>query len=145
MRIPIIIAITASVAVSGCRFLEWHGLGTNDDHREEWASRSDGDYSFVMNRGCFCFPAGVFDVEVVDYAIVSMVNVNSGDSVSSDYFEYVHTIEQMFDLIEEAEKDADRFSVAYAREGYPSKISIDWIEQAADDEIWYSLSDVVIR
>lgn len=134
-----------SIGLTGCRFVGWPGFETNDDHREKWSARSSGDYTFVMNRGCFCFPAGVFDVEVVDYAIVSMVNVNSGESVPPENFEYVHTIEQMFDLIEQAEKDADRFSVEYAREGYPTMISIDWIERAADDEIWYSVSDVVIR
>ena len=145
MRLLVLWCFVATATLSGCRLFGWGGFSENDDHRDEWASRSNGTYSFVMNRGCFCIPAGLFEVEVVDYEIRSMVQVHSREPVDSTYFEYVHTIEQLFDLIDQARREgADKLEVEYAREGYPTLVSIDWIELAADDELFYGISDVVI-
>jgi len=84
-------------------------------------------------------------VNVVNYEIRSMVNSYSGESVDSTHFEYVHTIEQLFDLIDEArEEGAHKLEVEYAREGYPAVVNIDWIENAVDDEIYYGISDVEV-
>ena len=144
MRILLPGLFVACATLSGCQLFGWGGFGINDNHRDEWASRSNGTYSMVMTRGCFCFPAGEFEVKVVDYKISSMINTRTGESVDSTLFEYVHTIEQLFDLIDEARKGADKLEVEYAREGYPKLVSVDWIELAADDEIYYGISDVTI-
>ena len=45
-------------------------------------------------------------------------------------------------MIERAEKDADEFLVEYAKEGYPTLISIDWIKEAVDDEMYFQISAV---
>jgi hypothetical protein len=145
MRKETLVGLSAALVFAGCRFLGWHGSTSNDDYRQEWASRSDGDYSFVMNRGCFCYPAGRFRVEVENYFVVEMIDLDRGGTVDSTAWENVHTIEQMFDLIDDAEREADVLKVSYAPEGYPTEIQIDWWEEAVDDELWYGVSEVELR
>lgn len=145
MRILLSGLFVACATLSGCQLIGWGDYGTNDSHRDEWASRSNGTYSLLMTRSCFCIPAGEFEVNVVDYHIRSMVNTSSGESIDPTYFEFVHTIEQLFDLIDEARrKGAHKLEVEYAREDYPTVVNIDWIENAVDDEIYYRISQVAI-
>jgi hypothetical protein len=45
------------------------------------------------------------------------------------------------ELNQAREKNADRAEAAYAADGHPERITIDWLENAIDDEALYVISD----
>lgn len=141
---PLILTLTAATLAAGCQLLGFGGQD-EDDHRKVWASKNDGSYSYVLNRGCFCWPAGEFQVQVIDYRVVNAYDVLRQQPLDTTLYQYVETIEDMFDLIDRArEQHADELRVEYSRDGYPKTLAIDWFKQAADDEIYLSVSDVRI-
>ena len=58
--------------------------------------------------------------------------------------EYFETIDDMFDMIVDAEKNADRLEVEYSVHGYPSSIDIDWIQDAVDDEMLLTVEELTL-
>jgi hypothetical protein len=132
--------------LTGCQLLGISPFEGQIDHERVWNARSNGDYSYLVDRYCFCIPSGRFRIDVVDYEIQSVVYAESGEAIDSGEWEYIHTIEQMFELIAEAEaRRASKVDVEYSRRGYPKTIDIDWIEEAADDEIYYQVLEVTLR
>ncbi len=129
---------------SGCRVLgpDDPRLNEGEDHRETWNAFQDGTYHFLMNRSCFCVISGEHFVQVIDREISVAVNTWSNEEVEGEHLQYVETIDDLFNMIERAEKDADEFLVEYAKEGYPTLISIDWIKEAVDDEMYFQISAV---
>lgn len=139
------VSLVASMALSGCQFLGFGGPDENETHRERWARQHEGSYSYVLTRGCFCALGGTYWVQVVDYEVATVIETYSQQPVDSTMFEYVETIEDLFDLIDEArDGNADELHVEYARKGYPKVVNIDWIRQAVDDEMFMSVSEVLI-
>ena len=50
-------------------------------------------------------------------------------------YDDIHTIEKTFKYLERANTVADHMTVGYdLTYGFPTRISIDWIERAVDDE-----------
>jgi hypothetical protein len=140
--IPLIVAATL---LPGCRLLGFEGFGGDDDYREKWARQHDGDYSYVLTRGCFCALGGTYWVQVVDYEVAVVIETYSQQPVDSTMFEYIETIEDMFDLIDRArEEGADELHVEYAPEGYPKVTNIDWYREAVDDEMFMGISEVIV-
>lgn len=81
-------------------------------------------------------------MQVIDREVSVAVNTWNNEEVEGEHLQYVETIDDLFDMIERAEKDADEFLVEYAIEGYPTLISIDWIKEAVDDEMYFQISAV---
>jgi len=143
MRLFVLILAAAAV-VSGCQLLGFEG-GDDDDHRDIWASKNDGSYSYVLNRGCFCWPAGNYWVQVEDYKVQTVINTHTQEPLDSTLFAEIETIEDMFDLIDRARSEgADELDVEYSKDGYPTSITIDWYKQAVDDEMYLGVSEVII-
>ena len=129
----------------GCQILgpDDPRLEDSESHRENWDSFQDGTYSYNINRGCFCAVAGEHFVQVQNGEVIEAFNVWRNEPVPREHFQYLETIEDLFDLILEAEAEADEFSVEYAEQGYPSSISIDWIKGAVDDEMVIQVHNVL--
>ncbi|MEU9735072.1 DUF6174 domain-containing protein [Streptomyces sp. NPDC048002] len=54
----------------------------------------------------------------------------------------VPTIGDLLDEVERArEENADQAEVAHAADGHPERITLDWMENAIDDEALYVISD----
>jgi len=141
----ILVLAVGLTALPGCRVLGPDDEPTLDTrpHRVRWAAHSDGTYSFRLLRGCFCVPSGAMRVTVVDGEVISAVREADNEPVPEEQLEWVESIEDLFDAIDRARTEgADRLEAAYAREGYPTRIFIDWIEGAVDDEMRYEVSAV---
>lgn len=112
--------------------------------RAQWASESPATYSFVFRRSCFCGTEFVRAVRIVvaDGTVVSAVFADDGSPIQTPLAE-VPTIPDLFDEIEAAiASRADRMDVAYDEAyGYPVDVSIDFIEQAIDDEMFFQVSE----
>lgn len=144
MRI-LLVPVLMFVMAAGCQLFGFDPWGDSTQHRERWARQHDGDYSYQLHRGCFCFPAGQFRVQVVDLKVVDVYDLTRDMPLDPQAYEHVETIEEIFDVIDEArEGNPDEFSVEYARTGYPKSVSIDWFINAADDELYLAVSDVKI-
>jgi len=133
------------ILLSGCQTVGPDGPGSDlDTNREAWEAFSDGTYHFVLMRGCFCIHAGEFRVQVVDGDVTEAVGGFENQRVPASDLQYIESIDDIFDMIERAEGEADEMEVEYSDNGYPTLVSIDWIKQAVDDEMILEISDVVL-
>lgn len=111
--------------------------------RARWALTNADDYVFDLQRSCFCASDFVRPVriEILDGIVSSAVYVDTGDPIPPPLTS-VPTIEDLFDEIRDA-LDGSAFSVVADYDpgmGYPINVSIDYIENAIDDEMAFSVS-----
>ena len=129
----------------GCQILgpEENASGDLSAKQAAWSEWSGGTYSFVVFRGCFCVWEGAVWIQVVDQEITAAFWTERNEPVPPEHFNELHTIDELFDMIQRAEREADEIEVEWADEGYPSRVFIDWIEEAIDDELFLEISSVV--
>ncbi len=110
--------------------------------KNKWEALAVDSYSYTFQISCFCRREATLPkaVQVVDGKIVKV------DGASYDEYEHwgIQTIDQLFDLIEEAEKDkVHRLEAEYDPDkGYPSSVYIDRDLMMADEEMGYYVSDL---
>ena len=118
------------------------------NNRAKWQDAKVNHYRFQLGVGCFCPVGGIMPmtVEVKGEEIVSIVDVNgnafpSTDPMSEFILGYA-TIDRIFsELDSDAVREADRLTVTYdSAYGFPAEVAIDFIELAADDELYLSVS-----
>lgn len=112
-------------------------------NQKTWDEFNDGTYSFLLNRGCFCAFAGPIWIQVIDNDVTFAQITWSNEPVPTEHLDEIETIDDIFDMIERAEKEADDLHVEYSTNGYPSVVNIDWIKEAVDDEMFLEISNVV--
>lgn len=117
-------------------------------NQSKWQDADIAHYRFQLGVGCFC-PVGdimPLTVEVQDGEIVSIADVNGNDYPSTDPMsEFIlkyATIDRIFsELGSEPVREADKLTVSYdPTYGFPVEVAIDYIELAADDELYLSVS-----
>jgi len=127
------------------------GFGQGDElsrNRQKWQDANFTHYRFQLTVGCFCPFGGQnpFTVEVQHGEVISMLNTNGetvsdADPMNEFIFKYA-TIDRLFsELDSDSIQGADKITVTYdPAYGFPSEISIDFIELATDDELYLSVS-----
>jgi hypothetical protein len=125
------------------------GIGQSDFSRnqQKWQDANISHYRFNLFVGCFC----VFSqdmpliIEVKDGEIVSMEyqTGNPLDDGNREYFSKFATIDRLFSELEvDLAGEADEVTVTYdSTHGFPTEISIDFIKEAADDELYLTVSN----
>jgi len=117
-------------------------------NQSKWEKADIAHYRFDLTVGCFC-PFGSqnpFTVEVQDGEIISIIDVNGEVVLSSDPMnEFIlkyATIDRLFsELNSDSVQKADKLTATYDPVyGFPSEITIDFIERAVDDELYLSAS-----
>ncbi len=118
-----------------------------DRASEKWQAANISHYRFNLFIGCFCVYTQDMPliIEVKDGKVVSM-KYQSGKEIESgnlDYFQRFATIDKIFDeLKKDLGGEADKVTVEYDETyGFPKQVSIDFIEQAADDELGLTVSE----
>lgn len=119
------------------------GTTSVSDHRTKFEAQFGSSYSFNVMRGCFCANGGEHWVQVGDGQVVFALRVYDNQPVPADQLEWLETMDEVFDMIERAETEADRLDITWSDEGYPAEFFIDWIEEAADDEMGMTISNVI--
>ena len=118
--------------------------------RALWESAELVDYDYSFSRGCFCPQeyVGPHDVSVRD-GIVTAATYDGIDLKKlpilnlTRYDEIIQTVDGVFDEIDRAIDEADRFTAEYHPElGYPTDVFIDWEELLADEEVNYTIADL---
>jgi hypothetical protein len=108
-----------------------------NDHREQWDEAKPPSYQFTVARVCFC---------PVEFSQPRVVTVRDGQPVSVEPAplaegDVPRTMDELFDVIEQAIGEADAVNVEYDDElGYPVRVDVDVIEEAIDDEQTYEVS-----
>jgi hypothetical protein len=125
------------------------GRGNAELSRNEskWQDAQVTHYRFQLGVSCFC-PVGdrmPMSVEVQDGEIVSITDVTGAAFEASDplnelVMKYA-TIDRIFTELQSAEvRDADKLTATYdPTYGFPTEVSIDFVEQATDDELYLSI------
>ncbi len=115
------------------------------EQRALWESQGLKDYTFDVQRLCFCLVRERVRVRVVDGAVAGAVDVVADEELDTDELQWYPSIDGLFDLLEDAyDRGAHRVEVDFhVSEGYPKRIWIDYQENVADEELGFTLlSDV---
>ncbi len=116
-------------------------------NQQKWQNAGISHYRYNLFVGCFC----VFNenmplvVEVKDGSLVSMKYQNGKEVEESnrDLFEKYATIDRIFSELEtNINGKADEFTVTYdPTYGFPTKVNVDFIKKAMDDELALTVSN----
>jgi hypothetical protein len=96
----------------------------------------------VVQRSCFCGQPFVGPARVVvqNGTVVSVTFLP--DPTQSVGVSGYPTVEGLFDTIRDGLDRAGSIDVTYdAARGFPTRMAIDWVKNAVDDEITYTVSE----
>lgn len=149
-----LLLLVLAVVLSACSTVANAGEPKSDVEiaREKWQAANISHYRFNVHISCFCvFTENMpLIVEVQDGEVVSM-EYSTGNEIDPqllELFDRYVTIDRLFDGLEtgfdfegDDQGPADQVTVEYdATYGFPTKIEIDFIENAIDDELYLSIS-----
>ncbi|MEB4591692.1 DUF6174 domain-containing protein [Candidatus Thiothrix sp. Deng01] len=116
-----------------------------DANRQKWESQPLADYSFTLQRSCFCRGDAIrpVNIEVADGKVASATFADTGEPLPEDLDYNKLTVNDLFDTIQQAITDgAARVDVSYDQQsGVPASIYIDRSEQIADEEVGFTISN----
>ena len=140
----IIISLTlAALLLSSCSILPNRDFNAA---QSRWQNSHLSHYRYSIHVGCFCafMDRMPLSIEVANGAVQSMT-YNDGTPVPQDQtenFARYSTIDAVFGVTADALHRADDVKVAYdPTYGFPSSVQIDYMRNAADDELTLSLSN----
>ena len=113
--------------------------------RARWASQGLADYRYDYARTCYCLQEATrpVTIEVRDGIVVSVVDRQTGQVVTTLHGQPWPTISDLFAEVTRATREADDFHVTYDPErGHPTEFFADWVEQMADDESGFMATNV---
>ncbi len=140
-----ILFVLLAVLLTGCASLVGQASGEKSA-QEKWQDANIFHYRYELGISCFCVfaPDMPLVVEVKDGQVVSM-EFKSGKEIDPALlpeFQRYGTIDKVFAELEKAQSEAERVEVTYDEKyGFPTQITIDRAVQAADDELYLTISN----
>jgi len=139
-----IILITLIVMLAACSA----GGSELSRNQQKWQDANITHYRFELSIGCFCAfrDQMPLTIEVRDGQIVYMATVDGTLVLDTDqnyeFYAPHATIDLLFAEIDAAVKEgADSVTVTYdPTYGFPTEIAIDFSQEMADEEMYYSIS-----
>lgn len=117
-------------------------------HQNQWVSQSIESYRYQLGITCFCLVeiSRPVTIEVRNGATHSVSYLADGTAADAKYFEKYDTIDELFLIIDDAiDQKADEIKVTYDEElGFPTRIHIDFMKEAVDDEMTYDITEFQI-
>lgn len=113
-----------------------------NEQRSLWEAAGLQDYTYDVRRVCFCpFREDGARLTVVGGTLAGATDISTGEALESSEVQWYHTIEGLFDLIQDAyDRDAHSVHVDFdTNRGYPIMIFIDYSEMIADEELGFTL------
>jgi hypothetical protein len=148
-RMKKLIFIVMALILAGCS-AAGSALGSQSEieqNMEKWQDANISHYRYNLFISCFCIFVENMPlvIEVQDGNVVSMEYQNGKEIDPSllELFEKYATIERIFTEVEAGlNGTADSVVVKYDETyGFPAEVTIDVEEQAADDELYLTISD----
>lgn len=121
-----------------------------DANRKKWDSLDIDDYSFTLQRNCFCRGDAIrpVNIEVRDGSVTSARYADTGELIPDDrqynkQSVYNLNAEGLFNLVEQGiQSGAAQVDATYDKQyGLPTSIYIDQSRQIADEEMGYTISN----
>lgn len=135
--------VLASLLLAACSLLD----PDNDDRialeraRSRWEAIGPPSYTYLVRRACECLPGttGPFEVKVVDGERQAVIRPETGEELEASLADAFPTVVGFFDIVDDAlRRGAHRVDVDYdAATGTPVRVSIDYDERVADEELLY--------
>lgn len=124
------------------------GRSALQQNQAKWQAQNIDHYRFTVVASCFCIFAGseatyeVQNGQVVKETIQPAPDRPFDPATASEFYQPYNTIGKVFEYVEKATKEADQTTIEYdPTYGFPSDVSVDWVQQAADDEVYLTLSN----
>lgn len=123
-----------------------------DQNLSKWGDANITHYRFKLSLICFCVFTDQMPltVEVKDGKVVSVTNQAGETVLPSDnlyqYYEPYLTVDLLFSKLDAAlAGEAEEVLVTYdSTHGYPVDVTIDYIKEAIDDELYIQISDLEV-
>ena len=141
-------ALTLALGAAACSLTSTTGSERDElaRNRMRWTVLGPDDYGYTVQRICFCGAeaTGPVRVTVQDGVAVSRVYVESGEPVRDALEEFFPTVEGLFDFLLDAfEREAHRIEVMYDPDtGVPLDVFVDYVENVADEEVGFLVTEV---
>ncbi|KMS67077.1 lipoprotein [Streptomyces viridochromogenes] len=112
-------------------------------HQDRWKEPASYTYTLRSSEGERAL-IGTFRITVRNGSVAKATGLDdSGRSVVADLPDAVPTIGQLLAELDQARRDdADTAEAEYAPDGHPVRISLDWEENAIDDEARYVITSL---
>ncbi len=154
IKLSFILLLLISVLI-GCNN---NGVSNNeikklDNAISKWQTNKSVDYSFIYEEQCFCPYFGKVEIVVFADTVYAVKDPETGDDVTIEtatgieklmdvYPDFFKTIDGIFENLKYASLNADEMEGSYDSQiGYPKQVSIDYYEDAVDDEISFVLTN----
>ena len=115
-------------------------------NQRRWAAAQPPHYRYIFEPVCFCPPEYTRPViiEAAHNAAISIRYLDDGTAARPDIFDKYATIDKLFVLLQDALKQpGSRLRVTYDPQlGYPSKVAIDYLPNAVDDEFYFTVRNL---
>ncbi len=143
LLLSIIPALLALRLFSGCSMAEDKDRDALNQNQARWEQQHLSDYQYQLRVSCFCPYYGTVTVTVRADTISSVEAPEVEPPVLPQDLNFFKTIDGLFEVVDEAIEEADQFSVQYDPQmGHPTKIDIDYLIDAVDDEVVYTAANV---
>ena len=138
--LPLILALLTFSCVKNTEVLPEEELSVEE---QKWRDQNLESYEFTLQISCFC---------IREYTLPKRVVVQNNEVVQVDGTPYeelndsaIQTIDGYFDFIRETRKqNPDEEEITYDTDlGYPTYIFFDISYQMADEEISYTISELI--
>ena len=147
-----VLLVSLLIVFVSCSSDDEGSLDELSKNRRLWQSHQIIDYSWNERISCFCAGPLERDVFVVDLIKDSVAFDETGydpeylEELREIVFNSAHTVEDAFDLAEELlNREVAFLEIQYDEiYGFPAIISVDYVENIADDEIAYIYTDFEI-
>jgi len=140
--------VAAPLILAGCAILEPSREAEREQLRRAasiWEDRGWRDYTYVMERLCFCGYGGVpVQVTVRDGGRVSAIAIETGEPLPMEIAQLYYTVPEMFEFLEEAlRRDPASFRAVYDEQtGHPLEAWIDYARNTADEEQGFEVREL---
>jgi hypothetical protein len=141
-----ILFVLLAVILTGCASLVGQASSEVNSDQEKWQDANISHYRYELAISCFCIFAQDMPlvIEVRDGKAVSM-EYKSGKEIDPallSEFQRYDSIDKIFAELEKAKSEAERVEVTYDEKyGFPTQVTIDRAQQAADDELYLTISN----
>lgn len=122
-------------------------VGGCDAFGAERAYTGPDSYAYTLTESCFCVYVGPVRVTVTDGEIESVRALGDTQGVPQEQIDAVgQTLAELTALAGRAEREADDVTARYdPTHGFPTRLDIDWLRDAVDDEVTYTATDFQAR
>jgi len=137
----LVLFATATCSLDGSlgpvRSIEFHSA------LARWDRQNVEDYDFDYLRSCFCENVEEVRVHVRNGVVADAIYTRDDSPVPPSVLATLPTIPELFEIVRDALEDADEVQVEYdPTYGHPTRVDIDWLKRAIDDEILYQVEDL---